>query len=478
TLAAAGDYGQAQLAWSLLSPAAEQPETPAALATAIRAAGANFQGPAADRQHAIVAALNRGQPASIPIADLQRDNVTNQALIIDVAQAAISLVAEHAQREASRARTMLILNGVVLLLAVLLSAVGVLVTYRRVIRPIRTMTSAMRRLADRDPTVEIPATAQDEIGEMAQTVRIFQTNMATADRLAAEREMEQAAKETHAAKIATLVHGFEAEVSALSGHLATAASELESTARAMTVAAGHTNGQAAAVASAAEEASAGMQAVSAATEELSSSISEISRQVAASARMTDQAVEEARRSDTIVLALADGAQKIGRVVDLIAGIAGQTNLLALNATIEAARAGDAGKGFAVVASEVKSLAEQTARATGEIADQVGQIQVATRQAVDAIRGIAGTIEQVSAIAASIASAVEEQGAATAEISRNVQQTACSAQDVTSNIAGVSHVANDMGVQADHVLAAAGGLSERAEQLSREVNGFVEGVRAA
>ena len=177
----------------------------------------------------------------------------------------------------------------------------------------------------------------------------------------------------------------------------------------MTGSADRTNQQASAVASAAEQAGAGAQTVAAATEELTASINEISRQVAQSARMAALAVKDAQRTNMIVAALAEGADKIGNVVGLITNIAGQTNLLALNATIEAARAGDAGKGFAVVASEVKNLANQTGKATEEIGAQITQIQAATKEAVAAIRGIAASIEEVSAIAASIASAVEEQG---------------------------------------------------------------------
>jgi methyl-accepting chemotaxis protein len=249
-------------------------------------------------------------------------------------------------------------------------------------------------------------------------------------------------------------------------------------ARSMTSTAGQTNSQAAVVARAAQEASSGVQTVAAAAEQLSASIGEISSQVAESARMSGQAVADARRTDGIVRALAEGAQRIGAVVELITSIAGQTNLLALNATIEAARAGDAGKGFAVVAAEVKGLATQTARATEEIAGQISQIQAATREAVEAIRVISGTIETISGIATSIASAVEQQGAATAEIARNVQLAAASTQQVTTTISGVSEAARSTGAAADQVLGAAGDLSRQAERLNGEVGSFVAGVRAA
>jgi methyl-accepting chemotaxis protein len=200
--------------------------------------------------------------------------------------------------------------------------------------------------------------------------------------------------------------------------------------------------------------------------------------MAQSAKITTHAVDSARRTDTIVRALADGAQQIEHVVELISTIAGQTNLLALNATIEAARAGDAGRGFAVVATEVKSLAGQTADATKEISTRIAQIQSATREAVDAIQGITATIEEVSAIATTIGSAIEEQGAATAEIARNVTQTAQATREVTTNIGGVSSAAHETGNAAGMVLSAATGLSKQAEQLSGEVTTFLAGVRAA
>ncbi len=350
---------------------------------------------------------------------------------------------------------------------------------RSISAPIARMTSAMRRLADRDLATEVPGIGRsDEIGAMAAAVRVFRDNMIEADRLTAESAAERAAKEARAAELARLVHGFESQASGLAGQLSAASTELEATARSMSGTATQANDRAVTVAAAAEEAGAGVQTVASAAEELSASISEITRQVSQSARMTGKAVEDARRTDQVVRTLAEGAQKIGDVVALITSIAGQTNLLALNATIEAARAGEAGKGFAVVASEVKGLANQTAKATEEIAAQIMHIQAATREAVGAIEGIAAVIDEVSAISTTIAAAVEEQGAATAEIARNVQQTAESAQRVTVNITGVSQAANETGSAAGEVLGAAGELSRQAERLSAELSTFVQSVRAA
>jgi methyl-accepting chemotaxis protein len=363
--------------------------------------------------------------------------------------------------------------------AVVVALLAGLFLVRSIATPVKQMTEAMRKLAARDLTTAIPAQDRaDEIGQMAGAVQIFKDGLIAAQRLESEQEADRAAKERRVARLDQIVGAFDIATRDVVGALHSGSTELEATARTMSGSADRTNQQASAVASAAGQAGASAQTVAAATEELTSSINEISRQVGESAKMAASAVRDAQRTNTIVSALADGADKIGNVVSLITNIAGQTNLLALNATIEAARAGDAGKGFAVVASEVKNLANQTGRATEEIGNQITQIQAATKEAVSAIRGIAASIEEISGIAAGIAAAVEEQGAATADIARNVQQTAEAAQDVTSNISGVGQSANESSAAAGHVLNAAGALAKQAERLSGEVQRFVGEVRAA
>jgi methyl-accepting chemotaxis protein len=319
----------------------------------------------------------------------------------------------------------------------------------------------------------------DEIGRMAETLEMLrQTSLTARDLEVEQSRLKQMGETEKREALIALADRFDASVGQLVGLMASGSTELEATAQSMSGTAARTNDQASVVSTAASQASSRVQTVAAAAEELSSSITEIARQMAQSARITSHAVDSARRTDTIVRALADGAQQIEHVVELISSIAGQTNLLALNATIEAARAGDAGRGFAVVATEVKSLAGQTADATKEISTRIAQIQAATKEAVDAIQGITATIEEVSAIATTIGSAIEEQGAATAEIARNVTQTAQATQDVTTNIGGVTAAANETGDAAGMVLNAASGLSKQAEQLSGEVTTFLAGVRAA
>jgi methyl-accepting chemotaxis protein len=358
-------------------------------------------------------------------------------------------------------------------------AVGFLAR-RSIAGGLRRLTECMGRLAKREPGVVVPGTQRrDEIGAMGRALSVFQDSMSEAEQLRASQA--RAGLDAELARKAALhrvAEAFEAEVGGLVSEVATASTEMKTTARSMTDTASRTERQATTVATASVAANGGIQMVAAAAEELSASISEISSQVARCSGMTAQAVADAQRTDGLVRALADGADRIGQVVELISGIANQTNLLALNATIEAARAGDAGKGFAVVASEVKNLATQTARATEDIGGQIAQVQAATTNAVEAIRAIAGAIEQVSGIANDIASAVDQQGAATSEIARNVQQAASAAGQVTATIDEVSRSAHETEGSAAHVMTAAGDLARRAETLSVAVARFVVDVRAA
>lgn len=404
--------------------------------------------------------------------------IARQAMADDIAfnAAAGKQAARQASAIGADAKTLILL--VLAIAAALCVAAGFLMV-RGIATPIAAMTAAMRRLADRDMEVAIPGQGRgDEVGDMAKAVQVFKDSMIQAAELAAAEEAERAVKEERARRMEALVRDFEGKAGAMVSVLSSASTELEASARAMSETASNADRQAGTVASAAEEASAGVQTVAAAAEEVTASINEITRQVTQSARVTEKAVNDVRRTDSIVRALAEGAQKIGEVVSLITSIAGQTNLLALNATIEAARAGEAGKGFAVVASEVKSLATQTQRATEEIGSQINQIQSATSEAVEAIKGITVVIEEVSAISTAIASAVQQQSAATAEIARNVQQTATSTSEVTTHIGGVSAAARETGAASSQVLSAAAELSTQAEQLSSEVGGFIAEVRAA
>ncbi|MBN8991331.1 MAG: globin-coupled sensor protein [Rhizobiales bacterium] len=275
-----------------------------------------------------------------------------------------------------------------------------------------------------------------------------------------------------------LASNFESTVGGVVDIVASAATELQAAAQSLQAATARTSTQSGLVTNASREATANVNAVAAAVEQLTNSIGEISQRVSDSARIAAEATEGINAAGEKMQQLSVAAQQIGAIVDLITSIAGQTNLLALNATIEAARAGDAGRGFAVVAQEVKSLAEQTAKATAEIASQIGNIQKSTTDSTTAITDIVGVIRSMGEVSTAIASAVEQQGAATNEISRNVQQAAVGTTDVSRNIEDVRHAAEESGATASNVLDAAGELSKQSETLRNEVSKFLDTVKAA
>jgi methyl-accepting chemotaxis protein len=371
-------------------------------------------------------------------------------------------------------------TAVLLCASVMLAGLSFWITFGRILKPLSAISVAMGGLANGDFTTVVPGTRRgDEVGEMARTVEVFKQNGLEVERMRGDHAAaERRADEQRKADMRKLADGFEAAIGEIVDTVSSAATELEASASTLTSTAERGQQLTTMVAAASEEASTNVQAVASATEELSSSITEISRQVQESARVAHEAVGQARVTTERVSELSRAATRIGDVVELINTIAGQTNLLALNATIEAARAGEAGRGFAVVASEVKALAEQTAKATGEIGQQIASIQTATEHSVDAIKDISGTIEKLSEISSTIAAAVEEQGAATQEISRNVQQAAEGTHQVSANITDVQRGASETGSASSQVLAAAQSLSGDSNRLKLEVGNFLDTVRAA
>jgi methyl-accepting chemotaxis protein len=402
--------------------------------------------------------------------------------VIEAVSKAVNDIRVEADRSntAVRDSTQRQMEIAILLVAFAVMGAGILIG-RSVSKPLSVMTAAMIKLANGNFAVVLPGLGRpDEIGEIAQAVETFKVNAEQKARAEAETRITQdkIVAELRKADMHKLADAFEGAVGEIVETVSSAATELEASANTLTMTAERSQQLAIMVAAASEEASTNVQSVASASEELTSSVNEISRQVQESSRVADTAVDQAQKTNGRVGELSKAAARIGDVVELINTIAGQTNLLALNATIEAARAGEAGRGFAVVASEVKALAEQTAKATGEIGLQITGIQAATHDSVGAIKEIGDTIGRMSEISSAIAAAVEQQGAATQEISRNIQHAAQGTSQVSSNISDVQRGASETGSASAQVLSAAQSLSVESNRLKLEVGKFLNSVRAA
>ena len=423
------------------------------------------------------------QPGALALVLDPATGAQNDAAVASLTE---SIAAARGQTEANVTQTvqaatrakLIALIATVVGLAV--AAAAMLFALFGIARPIERMTGAMGRLAEGDETVPVPHTGRrDEIGAMAAAVQVFKDNLIHTRALERETALARDGAEAQRRRaVHAMAESFEAAVGGVLARVADAALGLRADAEAMSGTATHTAERSATVAGAAQEAAQHVGTVAAAAEELGASVQEIGRQVDGSAELARSAVVQAGDTAGLVQELSTAAGRIGDVVRLITDIAGQTNLLALNATIEAARAGDAGRGFAVVAGAVKQLAAQTARATEEIAGQVGRIQGATGQTVDAIDGITARIREIDGVATSIAAAVEQQGAATREIARNVAEAASGTGAVTGTIDAVARAADDTGTAATRMLASASSLSEEAAELRREIDAFLHTVRAA
>jgi len=363
-------------------------------------------------------------------------------------------------------------------LALIVVVIGVLIISRSIARPLSVITATIKRVAEGEENVEVPHTGRaDEIGALARAIRIFQEAMDRNRNLNSQVLLDSRAREERAKHIESSVETFRGAIGGVLRAVTDNASAMRETAQSISRVTSDASGRAIAAANASEQASSNVYAVASAAEEMSTSVEEIGRQVRQSAGVVEQAGLRTEKSITEIESLAAATQRIDGVLNLIQTIAEQTNLLALNATIEAARAGDAGRGFAVVAHEVKALAEQTAKATSEIGQNISMIQASTRNAVEAVREIGHAVRDINDVTSNIAGAVGQQDAATREISANAQSAAQGNETLVANIGSLSDAIGETNKAATSVLSASTDLTSTAETLSREVDKFFQNLRA-
>jgi methyl-accepting chemotaxis protein len=472
--------GATEASWSALQLAAAGMQMPPALASAMAATKTGYFDPQYTglRDRLVKAAL-AGEKTELTVNQWSPVTVERLATAVGVAEAALDAAKNYAASLQSSALRALAIQLALLAAAVAVAIGATFVVRNRVINPLRAISDATLKLAAGDLSVSTDFNARnDEIGALAGAMATFKQNAVEKTKFEQEEQARGAQASQRQKAIEGHIEAFEGQVRQAIGTLGKASEQMHAASASMSSMSDQTNASVQLAAQASGEASVNVQSVASATEELSASINDISRQVARAAETASRAVDQARQTDDTVQGLSQTAARIGEVVNMINDIAGQTNLLALNATIEAARAGEAGRGFAVVASEVKSLANETAKATEEITQQIAAVQKVASDAMNAIKGIGGTIAEVSEVATAIAAAIEEQGAATREISRNTQQAAEGTRNVSNNIGGVTAGADAARAAAQSVKSASEALTNQTNQLRGQIDGFLDKIRAA
>ncbi len=474
------NVGGTDIAWNALQLAAAGMQLPAKLSDAIAATkSAYFDPQYTGLRDRLVKAALAGEKTELTVNQWTPVTVGRLGASVGVAEAALDAAKDYAASLQSSAMRALVIQLALLAAAVAVAIGATFVVRNRVINPLRAISDATLKLASGDLSVSTDFNARnDEIGALAGAMATFKQNAVEKTKFEQEEQARGAQATQRQKAIEGHIEAFEGQVRQAIGTLGKASEQMHAASASMSSMSDQTNASVQLAAQASGEASVNVQSVASATEELSASINDISRQVARAAETASRAVDQARQTDDTVQGLSQTAARIGEVVNMINDIAGQTNLLALNATIEAARAGEAGRGFAVVASEVKSLANETAKATEEITQQIAAVQKVASDAMNAIKGIGGTIAEVSEVATAIAAAIEEQGAATREISRNTQQAAEGTRNVSNNIGGVTAGADAARAAAQSVKSASEALTNQTNQLRGQIDGFLDKIRAA